>query len=296
MFLVAFRGSRAELSYELTRYPERWERFVQYTHAQIEELMCNYGPVDILWLDGGWVQKLTDEELVEMNADPMYRFQQLQSQDIRMDELAAMARRHQPGLIVVDRAVPGPNQNYLTPENRVPERELPYPWESCIISGGGWSFTPDAQYMSVRDGVHMLVDIVAKGGNLLFNVAPGPDGRWQEGAYELLAGMGEWIEVNGTAIYGSKARAPYKRDGVCVVNGADGAVYAVVLPGEGENAPPAEVVVPGVTPPAGAVIRMLGDDRALVWTVRGDDLVVEIPAALRAALPCDHAWGLRIPD
>ena len=69
-----------------------------------------------------------------------------------------------------------------------------------------------------------------------------------------------------------------------------------VLPGEGENAPPAEVVVPGVTPPAGAVIRMLGDDRALVWTVRGDDLVVEIPAELRAALPCDHAWGLRIPD
>ena len=54
----------------------------------------------------------------------------------------------------------------------MPEKALPYPWESCIISGGGWSFTPNAKYMSGREGVHLLVDIVAKGGNLLLNVAP----------------------------------------------------------------------------------------------------------------------------
>ena len=75
-----------------------------------------------------------------------------------MDELVEKARQKQPGLIVVDRAVHGKNQNYLTPENRVPEKTLPYPWESCIISGGGWSHTQNARYMSAREGIHMLCE------------------------------------------------------------------------------------------------------------------------------------------
>jgi len=282
-------------NYELSRYPERWERFVQFTHGQIEELLTNYGKVDILWLDGGWVKKRSEEELARKRADPKFRFQWIQSQDIRMDELVAMARRLQPGLIVVDRAVEGPHQNYLTPENRVPDHALPYPWESCIISGGGWSYTPKAEYMSVREGVHLLVDIVAKGGNLLLNVAPGPDGAWQDGAYELLAGIGEWMDTNGEAIYGSRARAPYKQGDVCVVNGAKNVVYAIVLAAEGAKAPPAEVVVPGVEPPSEARIQMLGDDRKLEWRQRANDIVVQIPEKLRAAPPCAHAWALRIP-
>lgn len=55
-----------------------------------------------------------------------------------MDELVEKARQKQPGLIVVERAVEGKNQNYLTPENQIPTEALPYPWESCIISGGSW--------------------------------------------------------------------------------------------------------------------------------------------------------------
>ena len=118
-----------------------------------------------------------------------------------MDELAAKAREKQPGLIVVDRAVRGPNQNYLTPENRVPETQLPYPWESCIIAGGGWAWVPNPQYMSPKQAIHMLIDIVAKGGNLLYNIGPAPDGTWPEAAYKLLDEMGKWIDVNGEAIY-----------------------------------------------------------------------------------------------
>ena len=70
--------------------------------------------------------------------------------------------------------MPGKNQNYLTPENRVHEQALPYPWESCIIAGSSWSWVPDAEYLSVRQTVHLLVDIVAKGGYLLLNIAPSP--------------------------------------------------------------------------------------------------------------------------
>ena len=101
------------VNYKISKYPERWNQFVEFTHTQIRGLMSDYGPMDILWLDGGWVNK-----------DNL-------GQDIRMDELASMARKLQPGLIIVDRAVPGQHQDYLTPENQVPDHFIPYPWESC---------------------------------------------------------------------------------------------------------------------------------------------------------------------
>jgi alpha-L-fucosidase len=145
---------------------------VEYTHNQILELMTDYGRVDILWLDGGWVSRKTPEEIVEFTNSHMdesssrYLKRRYVNQDIRMDELVDKCREKQPGLIVVDRAVTGPNQNYLTPENRVPEKQLPYPWESCIIAGGGWSWVENPVYKSSRELVHMLADIVAKGGTM----------------------------------------------------------------------------------------------------------------------------------
>ena len=138
-------------------------------------------------------------------------------------------------MIVVDRAVHGKNQNYLTPENRVPEKALPYPWESCIIAGGSWSWLPDAKYMSGKDAVQLLVDIVAKGGNLLFNIAPGPEGQWHDDAYRLLDDIGAWMKVNSEAIYGTRALAPYKEGKVCISKKGDNTIYIYYMADEGEE-------------------------------------------------------------
>ncbi len=291
------------VNYDPDAYPERWERFVQFTHGQIMELMTGYGDVDILWLDGGWVARKPAEKIREWygrrlgGTESGFIKGRIVNQDIRMEELVAKAREAQPGLIVVDRAVPGPHQNYLTPENRVPDVALPHPWESCIIAGGSWSWVPDAEYMSVRKGVHLLMDIVAKGGNLLLNVAPGPDGRWHDGAYELLAGMGDWLEVNGAAVYGTRAIAPYKSGDVCWTRSpGDGAVHAVRLAREGETGPPAEIRLEGLRPAAGSVVTMLGVEEPLTWTPTAEGAVVAVPEEVRAAPPCSDAWCLRIPS
>jgi alpha-L-fucosidase len=204
------------VNYDPKLYPEKWEKYVQFTHNQILELMQDYGKIDILWLDGGWVCKVPQKEIDGAMTSRIKKTKggfmksTIVDQDIRMSELAAKCRVHQPGLIVVDRAVDGPNQNYLTPENRVPEKTLPYPWESCIIAGGGWSYAFNAQYMSGHKAINMLIDIVCKGGNLLFNIAPSPDGTWDQGAYDLLEQMGGWIKVNGEGIYNSIVYPPYK--------------------------------------------------------------------------------------
>jgi alpha-L-fucosidase len=264
------------------------------------ELMSDYGRIDILWLDGGWVRKRPKEETERSYAELVRESKtgflkaRIVDQDIRMDDLVAKARQKQPGLIVVDRAVYGKNQNYLTPENRVPEKALPYPWESCIISGGGWSFTPNAKYMSGRDGVHLLVDIVAKGGNLLLNVAPGPDGTWQQGAYDLLAQIGAWMKVNGEAIYGSRAIAPYAEGRVRMTRQKNGTTYFVYLPEKNETAMPAEIRVTSHQPAPGATVTLLGSAATIAWRPDGAGFVVTIPASVRSAPPCQHAWAIKV--
>jgi len=289
------------VNYDPLKYPERWKAYTDFTHNQVLELMSDYGKVDILWLDGGWVRKRPKDEIAQdyarlVRESPSgFIKSRVVEQDIRMDDLVAKVRQKQPGLIVVDRAVYGKNQNYLTPENRVPDKALPYPWESCIISGGGWSFTPTAKYMSARDGVHLLVNIVAKGGNLLLNVAPGPDGTWQQGAYDLLKQMGAWLKVNGEAIYNSRAIAPYADGKVRMTAQKDGSIYFIYLADAGETIMPATIRVTTKRPAAGARVTLVGGGTtALDWKAEGSGFVVNVPAELRAKAPSQYAWAIKV--
>lgn len=291
------------VNYDPALYPEKWDQFVDFTHRQIMELMTDYGKVDILWLDGGWVSKKSKDQVQESyehrteGIDSGFLKNRTINQDIRMDELAAKARVHQPGLIVVDRAVEGPNQNYLTPENTVPKEMLPYPWESCIIAGGGWSWVPDAKFMSPRKAIHLLVDIVAKGGNLLYNIAPGPDGKWPEASYALLEAMGKWIDVNGPAIYSTRAIAPYKSGNICFTqHKTTQSVYAIYLSNEDEKLLPAEIVVEGITPVPGTKVELLGASGSLKWQKTPSGFKIMVPARLRQLPQVGEAWSFKIQE
>lgn len=292
------------VNYDPAIYPEKWNKYIEFTHNQIMELLTDYGDVDILWLDGGWVKKRDKQNLDENYAEKFtentsgngFIKHRMVSQDIRMDELVAKARKKQPGLIVVDRAVYGKNQNYLTPENRVPEEALPYPWESCIISGGGWSYTPDATYMSGRTGIQLLVDIVAKGGNLLLNIAPSPEGEWQQGAYDLLKEFGDWMKINSEAIYNSKVLAPYKESNICMTQQDYGNAYFFYMADENENKMPPEIAISSHQPNEGSVVTLLGDDKPLKWKNTADGFKVIIPKNLQTNAPCNYVWTLKVSD
>jgi alpha-L-fucosidase len=279
------------VNYDPARYPERWSRFKDYTYQQIEEIMTSYGSVDILWLDGAWIRPLSNmpKEFESWGKRANY------NQDIDMPRVAKMSRTHQPGLIVVDRWVNGLYENYLTPENKVPEKALRVPWESCIPMATSWSYVKTDKYKSVRQIVHLLVDVVAKGGNLLLNIGPSPEGEWAPDAYDRLKGVAAWMKVNSEAIYETRAVAPYKEGNVCLTQKRmGGALYAIYLPTQNEKKPPKTIRLAKVQPGADARVTFLGASRELKWRSDEGGIVIEIPENLQQNPPCDDAWVVKI--
>ena len=260
-------------NYDTLKEPEKWAKFVAFAHGQVEELMSHYGHVDILWLDAGQVRP--------------------PEQDLCMDDMVAMARRHQPGLIVVDRTVGGKHENYRTPEQEVPDKPLDGPWESCLTMGDQWSYKPADKYKSTRQLIHLLADIVSKGGNFMLNVGPTPDGELPPEAVTRMREIGEWMAVNAEAIYGTRPVAPYKEGRVCLTRKGK-AVYAICLAEDGQDAPPARVVLSKLRIGPGAKATMLGSKEPVTLRTGDAGVSLEVPASLIARPPCRHAFVLKI--
>jgi alpha-L-fucosidase len=275
------------VNYDTRKYTERWQKFVAFVHRQIGELTSDYGPLDILWLDGGWVNAKSHPDAIVGRGEVPW------PQDIDMPGLAALARRSQPGLIVVDRAVGGPYENYRTPEQQIPNMPLPYPWETCMTLGNSWSYAPNDHYKSAREIVHMLVDIVAKGGNYLLNVGPDAKGELPTAAVARLAQIGAWMKINNQAIYATRPIAPYRVGKLCFTHAKDGAIYAIYLLDEGEVVPET-LELKEIAPAADATIRLLGSDTDLKWQRDGAGARIALPQAIDRQAVDRYAVCLRI--
>ncbi len=264
-------------NYDIRKYPTRWQQFKDFTHNQVRELMTGYGKVDILWLDGGWVrprETVTAEVLSWGARIPEW------SQDVDIPAMAKMARESQPGLLVVDRTVHGAYENYQTPEQRIPETKLDYPWESCMTLGGAWGFVPNDRYKSAAKIIHTLSEIVAKGGNLLLGIGPNADGTLPPVVIQRLEEIGKWMSVNGNAIYNTRTTEKYRDGSTFFTQSKTGDLhYAIVCLPEGQ-ALPGSIEWQYHLPAKGTKITLLQTGKTVKWTIADNKVKITLPQAL----------------
>lgn len=269
-------------NYDIRKNPWRWDQFKRFTFNQIDELMRNYGSVDILWLDGGWVRPLstvTDEVRSWGARIPEW------DQDIDMPRIAANARALQPGLLVVDRTVHGEYENYQTPEQRIPDTQLDYPWESCITLGHAWGWVPNQQYKSTAQIIHSLVEVVAKGGSLLLGVGPTAEGEFPAEVNQYLKEIGEWTSRNGKAIYHTRNAKHYHDGNTWFTQSKDAkTLYAIYCPDKGSSLP-TQIEWGGNEPTKGSKVILLHTGKEVKWKTKAGKTTLFIPKNLPAHLP-----------
>ena len=247
-------------NYDIKKNPEVWAKYQQYTANQINELMSDYGKIDILWLDGGWVRK--DK-----------------GQDIKLDEIVDNARKKQPGLIAVDRTVPGRNENYQTPELRIPKTQLNHPWESNITLTNTWGWNPNPKYKSVNWVINSLTEVVAKGGCLVLNVGPTGEGIIEEEVIIRLKKVGEWLRKNGAAIYSTRITPNYNCGNVWFTANKDGkTLYAIYALPEGEELP--EIIEWEGNEPSGKM-TLLQNGKRVKYTCENGKVKVTLQQGLK---------------
>jgi alpha-L-fucosidase len=261
------------VNYDIRKYDWRWNQFKKFTFNQISELTHDYGALDILWLDGGWVRPIetvTDEVRSWGARIPE------SGQDIDIESIAAMARANQPGLLIVDRTVHGRFENYLTPEQNIPKEKLDVPWESCITLGGAWSYVPNEKFKSTAKVIRLLTEIVAKGGSLLLGVGPNPEGTLSELQITRLKEIGDWLKANGSAIYGTRTADIYTDSSTFFTKGKKGETYAIV-PLDEDRPIPSEVTWRYNVPAKGTAVKLLKNGKKVRWRKQGDAVVISLP-------------------
>lgn len=181
-----------------TDWPGRDRRIYQkYLYSQVEQLMSDYGKIDLLFFDYTSRYKTSEEW------DP--------------EHLLEMVYRLQPEIIVNDRLSFDKSSfagDYLTPEISVPNHPLkrngaPVPWETCMTMNNHWGYAEDDHdFKEVSTVMTALTQCVSKNGNLLFNIGPDSRGNIPEEGKLLLRGIAEWFSHNGEAVTGA-GEAPF---------------------------------------------------------------------------------------
>ena len=245
------------INYKKQQHPDWWQNYRKFTQNQLNELTTDYGNIDILWLDGGWI---TGDE-------------------IGLDTILVDARKRNPGMISVDRTIRGKNENYQTPEQGIPAKQLDIPWESCITLSHAWGWTPNAKFKSPNKVIGILSEIVAKGGCLALGVGPKADGTLQPEVVNTLLKIGSWLNKNGQAIYSTVNAAHYNDGKVWFTANKNGkTLYAIYALEDGEKTP--KTITWTENKPKGKLV-LLQNGKSVKYTVKGNQVTVTLPSGLK---------------
>ncbi|CAM3901680.1 alpha-L-fucosidase [Lederbergia lenta] len=196
-------GDRIHPMRENEKYKDKnidFEKYLEYMHGQVKELLTNYGKIDIMWFDFSYDdmtgEKWKATELISMIRD-------IQPDILIDNRLGGNIKASKPEIYAGDFYSP---EQIVPPEGILNENGEQIPWEACITLNDNWGYhAKDKNYKSPKQVIRTLVECVSKNGNLLLNVGPDAKGIIPEESLDILAEVGKWMKRNGDSIYGCKA-------------------------------------------------------------------------------------------
>ena len=239
--------------------PEQWERYQEYLRGQLTELLTGYGPIDLLWFDGEW-ERSEDE---------------WDSAGLR-----ALIKSLQPDVVINDRLLG--QGDYKTPEQGFPVTAPEGPWELCLTIGQMWAWRPgDTKSKSTVSLLTTLIEVAARGGNLLLNIGPKGDGSLNESQVRTLEEIGAWMDAHAESVVGVSPTTGVDYYGPSTAREGTLYLHLVMRPIE-------QVVVRGI--PVGRV-------RAVRLLATGDELPFEVNVEVheQAEQGGEELGELRIP-
>lgn len=199
-------------------------------------------------------------------------------------------------IVVNDRfahGMPGKHGDYYSSEYKDADLDLQHPWEESRGIGGSYGYNRAENlddYSSSENLIYELIDIISRGGNLLLNVGPDSDGRIPVIQQERLKDIGDWLKINGDAIYGSRKSiySSNKEEGIYYTRKGK-SLYAIftIWP---EASLELSIKVPGTI----KQISFLGTDLKPGYIQNKESVIVKIPQLNYNNLPCRYAWTLKI--
>ena len=185
---------------------------VEQAHAQVREVLTQYGKIDILWYD-----------MLDPHDPELWRSR----------ELNAMARELQPDILINNRA--GLPEDFGTPENQVIAENRA--WEACYSMNRSWAYCPsDRNYKPARELIRVLASCASGGGNFLLNVSPDAQGRIPLEQELRLQEIGRWLRVHGKAIYGAE-KPPFEAPALGMASRVGNRVYLLLQRWPGSTVP-----------------------------------------------------------
>ncbi len=249
---------------------------------QLRELVTEYEP-DVVWGDGEWDHASADWGSEEFLAW-LYNESPVRETVVVNDRWGSETRSRHGGHYTTEYLIVHDGEG-------IESSRAMHPWEECRGIGGSFGYNRNERledYSTSEELIHLLVDVVSRGGNLLLNVGPTADGRIPVIMEERLRDMGEWLRVNGEAIYGSRRwkEAPDLQQ--VRFTRTDDAVYAIALQWPGE-----ELSIP-IQDGAVSDVRLLGHDGAVEWSPEPTGVHIEIPSVGISDVPVRHAYVFRL--
>lgn len=206
-------------------------------HRQMQQLMSNYGPLDVIWFDGGendWLNFGADWKGADWKKRP--RAQHYQGAfNWEHDQVYARLRRLQPQALINGRADMPEDFRSREGDGALGEFDAEHPWELCTtIVRGAWGWKPDDEVKPLAHLVQLLVNAAGRDGNFLLNVGPRPDGQIDPAQAQRLREIGAWLRQNGESIYGTRG-GPWLPGDYGVATHRDNTIYVHVMQWPGQT-------------------------------------------------------------